>query len=773
LRALTGFAVDRTGERVAVANPDGLIYLYDEFGEPRSTLQGYAAGVYSLAFDPQGSGNLLAAGYEDGRVKLWDLANQREIAATTTTSLRCAAVVFAPTQGWALAGCESGVIQRWESPSCAEIFRLTPQRYEFTVTRAREGSGIRLEARRNGILLRAEAQEAGSGPLVLTVRRKDEYLGVQAGKNAEVVFYDYFPPTPMEGGTWGVSLSPSAALARLTANRRLPSPTASPFEQGYSLFRRNRIAEALAFFDQQAKFAAGENAVEVRQEAELRSAICLVRLNRLDDAKKILKLLAAEPGGGKQAALVALFQLWTIYLKQADHAEAGKVFAQVRLKEAGEEFRGFIAADTQQQIVNHYLDFVSRRKSFIEPGMAPRMEAALAVCEFFDIDSEQTLDLRWRYFETQRLLGVSDDPLGLGSLSNRFEKGLQLPANPAGFTEKELVRLAHYSLLCRCLGRPARAEALLDSLLWDSAKQLLPDVQGPSLALLLERARLSAHRQQWDEVLRYLDQLFQRGSQTVSPRRVFVAAHLLRGFALQRRGLAKEAADAWKNGCAQLNLSAADLNQAPLSEDGVTEFLGVLVLGALGDHFDDAALEQARVKLQTWAGTLSGGSDLMPSLTPPPAGMRRMWRGAKGQEIAEQLACGALTNGEQAAGMFKLLAAEMVRDGGFGGKSSPEQDEIIWQVCDGGMRAYFQDLVRMQGMLQIGLAWKAPDFVFGWPSTINVVPQSMQAELAYVLAHRCRLRGRTADAQTLLNLARERSAEASLVHRLVLAEITP
>ena len=120
---------------------------------------------------------------------------------------------------------------------------------------------------------------------------------------------------------------------------------------------------------------------------------------------------------------------------------------------------------------------------------------------------------------------------------------------------------------------------------------------------------------------------------------------------------------------------------------------------------------------------------------------------------------------------MKLIIAEMMRQGAFGGAPSEGQDDVIWKFCEGGLRAHFQDQMKLTAVIQIGLVWKGAPNLFGWPATVAGMPQAIQPELAYILAHRCLSRGRKSDAKQLLELAVKMSAEDVPVHGLAKAEL--
>lgn len=768
---LTSLAVDDAGNRVAVSNSIGLIHVYDEFGAEQLSLQGFAAGVYSLAFDPSGKGQILAAGYEDGHIKIWDLTKQQVQRTSSAVQRRCSALVYAPAGGWGLAGSETGVVQRLDMASCTERYRLASKRYEFVAIRSGDGHSVRLESRRNGTLLRAVEQSVAAGPIKLAVRRKKELVGMQVNSNPEVIFRDFFPPVSMDGGQWGVLLSGESGLKSLLARRRLQAATGSPLEKGDTFFFRNELSEALDFFDQQIAIAAGENAAEVRQEAQLKAAFCLLRLNRLEEAETRLQELAAQGSSGKPAGMVAMFQIWLLRLQQRRFEDANGLFDKIRVTELPEDILTVIATDTQQQILRAYDGSIRKRRLLMEPGLVPKLEAVLAVHEFFKVADGETSDLRWQHLVAQRLLGVADETIAVEAFAHGLETRLRPPASPAEINEQTLDTWSKYALVCRMMGQPERAERLYDTQLLDGAKNLRPDVNGPALGLLLERARLHAFRQQWSDARRCLDQLLNHPSVSQVPRRLLMKGHLLRGFVLRHLGQEQESQVAWREGCQKLNLQVTDLTQLSATETGLDQFLDALILGTLGDSLDDAALKQTLEKVQAWISSLSGAADVLPTVSPPPATLRLAWRSPKGQIIAEQVARGDLTSGEQVAGLMKLIIAEMMRQGAFAGTPSTEQDEVIWRFCEGGMRAHFQGQMKLTAVIQVGLVWKGAPNLFGWPATVDGVPQAIRPELAYVLAHRCQSRGRKGDAKQLLELTLKLAAEDLPVHALAKSEL--
>lgn len=770
---LTALAVDAAGQRLAAANAKGLIHVCDAAGAPQQSLQGFAAGTYALAFDPNAKGELLAAGYEDGTVKIWDLTTQQVARSSLPVGGRCHALVYAPGGGWALAGNNVGVIQRLEMSTANEQYRLSGQQYEFLVARSLDGHEVQLESRRNGTLLRSVAQNVGAGALKLTIRRNDELVGMQVNANPEVIFRDHFPPVPIQGGQWGVILSRGTALQQLIARRRLKRNIGSPLEQGDLLFRQNELGEALDFFDQQIAVASGENAGSVRDEAQFKAAMCLLRLNRLDEAGQRLEALATDSAATVDSpGFVARFQIWLLRLQQRRLDDANSLFNTIRVTVTPDEIPLVIAAENQQQILRYYDATTGRRKLLLEPGMLPRLEATLAVHEYLKVPGDDFQNLRWQYLEALRLLGNAGDARrAADQLVGGLELRLHPPASPSGIDVETLERWSKYALVCRQIDQPQRAETLFDTQLWDGTHHLRPAVSGPALGLLLERARLHAYRQQWEQADQCLEQLLHAADLTAVPRITLIRSHLLRGFVLRHLERASDAQQAWRDGCARLELTEIDLDQTADGEEGLQQFLDALALGALGERWQAADLKLAQAKLLRWIGTMSGMASVLPAISPASAALQLAWLSPQGQVFGEQIAGGNLTNSERLAGFMKLLIAEWARQGAFAGTPSAEQGEIVYQLCEGGLRAYLLGEIRMAAIVQVGLAWTgAPNFL-GWQAILEGMPRAIQAETAFVLAHRSLSRGRQKDARELLEMAVTLSDEAAPVHSLAKSEI--
>ena len=79
--------------------------------------------------------------------------------------------------------------------------------------------------------------------------------------------------------------------------------------------------------------------------------------------------------------------------------------------------------------------------------------------------------------------------------------------------------------------------------------------------------------------------------------------------------------------------------------------------------------------------------------------------------------------------------------------------------------------MELTAVIPSGLVLKGAANLVGWPGTVAGVPSEIQAELAYILAHRCLGRGRQADARQLLELVVKLQADDMPVHVLAKSEL--
>ncbi len=117
---VTTLAFSPDGRTLASVSRDQRITLWDlETGQPRETLRGYSAPIYSIAFAPP-NGMTLASAHADGIVRLWDVASQRTRGVLRHPHHAVFAVAFAADGKTLATGHGGGIIVLWDADTLQE-----------------------------------------------------------------------------------------------------------------------------------------------------------------------------------------------------------------------------------------------------------------------------------------------------------------------------------------------------------------------------------------------------------------------------------------------------------------------------------------------------------------------------------------------------------------------------------------------------------------------------------------------------------------------------
>jgi serine/threonine-protein kinase len=624
---------------------------------------------------------------------------------------------------------------------------------------ARKHARLRLEILRNGVRQREQLVHVEPGPLRLLVTRQADLLTVQVNQEAPVQVRDAFPTGTGEAGVFGLRWPAPVRLARLQVRRQAVPAEASPLEQGDVLYGRGQFSEALVLYRSQAE---ASRSPEIKQEARCKQARCLVDLQRLDEAAQQFEQLANEPG--TRWPPWAACQLWVIRLAQNRPGESEAIFATLAQRYSPAQLAVLVSADLRQAIWKaYYLDSLGHNllKFIGQPERAQRFDQSMAVLQL-----------------------VADNGFSIGFARYSVAKAYRCAGRlePASLIFAALVQgeflnvqsVEEYAWLLRECGNTGGALTEIERHLADGKGGYRPEYLG----LLLERARLHASQQKWEQAEKDLDELFKAQPEGRLAYRHHAGAALLRGFLRERRGDAAGAMEAWRQGVYttwQRARQAAPVPIDPASYLAETDNTGVLcgmILASLTQELKDAEAEAMVTRLLSGTAENSPVAFLKSGYAVPPVVLREMWLSPRGRTFARKIAFEELSYAEFVRVPVVLLAFELARRGALLGELSTEQDAVLWQVAEHGFTTLISGKFGSGEGLKLALAWKGYTNAFGWKGLAPTLEPSFRGPLAYVLGHRYeKVLKKPEDVVPFFRTARDDAAADSPLRRLAEAEL--
>ncbi|HTJ41153.1 MAG TPA: protein kinase [Kofleriaceae bacterium] len=156
--AITALAASPDGARVAVATGGGPITIVDEGGAIVAELAGDDGGTDAVAFAPGGA--LLASAGEDRVVRVWRVADGRELAQLPGPKGDTHDVGFTPDGAWLIAASDDGVVRAWPVRGEAIGAPRTLAEHRGAVIALAIGAGAIVSAGRDGRIVRASPDGA-------------------------------------------------------------------------------------------------------------------------------------------------------------------------------------------------------------------------------------------------------------------------------------------------------------------------------------------------------------------------------------------------------------------------------------------------------------------------------------------------------------------------------------------------------------------------------------------------------------------------------------
>ncbi len=766
-------ALARDGRTLATGTDKAVLLFDAAAGTPRGQMAGPLPSM-NICLDFTSDGKTLAVGNS-----LLDMATGRPLFGRGLPwESRCMAAVLTPDGSRLVTAHADGMLVVWNARRGGVLRSLGDRNYAFLLagppapavgTRAaapppslgaaqEAGKSLRLLIQRNGITQREQTVKVPAGPLRLWASREGSRLTVQVNDQEPVVYLDAFPLPEGRAGAYGLHWPGGAGLTYLRGRRQALPSRLSPLEQADQEYATGAYRQALAAYQDQAVAADGAAA---RQEARYKAALCLLELNRPDEARRLLEQVGGE--AGDRWPLVAACRLWLLHLEQNRPDEAEAVYTALTARTRFEDLLPILPAGTVHALLNHYAVGTTEIVFFQPARLVAYEERCTAVVDFLQAPPAQRVAHRQKLIQLHQLNNDPERALQVARQSLAEFRGLwaEQPGLPLTF-------FTEYCWLLKLRGEAAAARRELDDHLYEASAVYRKTLDVPTRVLLLvERARLDAALNEWDGAEKDLALALRLNEAPAG--RVYPAhahAHLMLGFLHERRGNPAAARTAWRQGRHEA-FSRTPGNVWAQDPDGR---LANLVLGGLLGELTDAEVGSATV-LASFSLSRAGLGSLVQLIPLPPAALRDMWRSPRGRDYARKIAFKSISFRDYKRAPLFLLAYEIARAGAFAAELSPEQDTLLWKLAEDVYELFIQGKLGKTQLVQLGLAWHGSAGGLGWGAVARVLPPAQRGPLAHVLGHRYLRLKRPKDAETFFGTALADASANPPLKKLAQAEL--
>jgi len=622
------------------------------------------------------------------------------------------------------------------------------------------GGELDVEILRDGHLLRHTTVRANdvigkSGELRLQATAEGHWLAFRVASQNALLFEDIYPYVGGPHQHFGLLWPPQATLVSLEAQQQPLPIQPSPLEEGDQLFAQQRWAGALAQYRQQENLAGDDR---VRDQARFKAALCLMRLGEDDEAIQTLESLASA--SDERLRLLAGCQLWLLHLKRGNYQGAEVVFESLDSHYEFDRLTMLVPEADRREILKktygategfnlyrfsaddlRFLDQVHRVNKLLRPNQ----------------NSNERGMFVWQYLRGLHVAGEIDR--GIKLAHDYYAAGIGLDANMS------LSIMAEWSWMLRQRGRYGDALRRIDERLGNRA-----NANRWQLHLLVERARVKAAQQKWDEAAADLDFFLDKAG-AEGDYREFSAACLMRGLLYQRNGQPEKADEIWHRGLYEnWRAERGDARQAPNSLTGM-QAANALLLGAVcGDRTQEQVSQLISQAIPGQNAGMTARLTRQYSHVLAPA-MRNMGDSERGREVIWRVAFQELPLRQLIRQPANLIFLEVTRLGAAPGDWSPEEEEIVWEMMNAGFELYASDRVGMPQAVQVMLTWKGANNLFGWKGVAPSLDPSMRGPAAYVFGHRFLKLGKPDDARQFFQTALADAPKDSRLKELAAAQL--
>jgi hypothetical protein len=589
-----------------------------------------------------------------------------------------------------------------------------------------QGAGT-LDVLRGGVLIRRAEVRLLPGPLKVVVARDGEVVRVSVNDRPESEVIDLSPlavPRGRVGLRWPAGVPVAAVRVETTP---LP-PAPSQLEQADDLLARSRHAEALPLYERNAAPAG-----PVGPEATCKAGLCLIGLDRLDEAAARFEPLLASPGGRWTA--VAAVHLWLVRLRQKQFAQADEVFATVQARFSRDELARLVPEGVRAELAG-----VQRL-----PALAYLSPTRDAVREFeARLRTSELLDPTASRFRLMHYLGITQalvgDAVGAG---NTFRAMFEANDYTDPRTTAQLTFSARwYYWASRRDGQTAFLLPDLDRLLARGNVLFAPAAAANfraavnAVKLLLARrhivyGELGPAEALVDSLL--ADPEFLVQSAYFATFEIWMLKHHLRA----RRGDTAGAAAALRNATprAWQTRPGADKYYTQ-SISGRYDLVAALIAGAGDGGMTDAEARDLLQQLGGIAGDDPMFSQVMAVVNLSPAVLRGAFQSPRGRRLAQQMVLLEIAPVDYFRTPPRLLVYEKLRQDLFGGKPAGPEDDLVWETVVSLGNAILDGAVGKSLIIPLGLAWKGTAGPLGWGAVAKGLPPAHLAPLSYLMGKR-------------------------------------
>ncbi len=640
---------------------------------------------------------------------------------------------------------------------------------------ARKQSGLSLVVMRDRIELQRKSIALEEKTAILRATRDGDRLTFQLNDSPPLECYDPFPLP--DGGTVEFVWPKDVAVTRLIGTRQSAPRTANPLERGNGLFLQGNYEDALRFFQQ---FRSAATEPQAKAEAKYKVSVCLARLGRFDEARKLLEADDDVPAGRWSA--LALYQLWMIHTEQSNLAKGAEVFRLLKVQYPPEELLHVI----------------------------PSTEL-LAVWSKYDIPPTDLIIDEHPVERTRTLVDIGDLLLRLETLSlsnwsrtvQLLDRAYQLEGKPDKALEVLVDSLSAIERRPDSSDKLVAHSNLLEDYLWllgtngsrtfalAEIERYLPPASDQSqsayrlrISLSLSKCRLLASEKRWPEAERAIEATWELLRHPV------VEAHrqqgrngnyyhhstlnLMRGLIREELGDAAGADQYFRAGT-----RSAYLESIPPEErgwrtgfDSNTIRDNLYLATRTGSLTDAAATDERERIVSIFAGSkgIGGMANLIPL---PPEALRKMWLLPSSRDLMRKIAFHEIGYAEYTWGPIKQLVVALVHVEAVT-DLTPAHERLLRALAD-----RFVELARTRklgrtSIMMLGYAWVAGPGALGtlgWQGVKPTLPKDVLGPISCLLGYRYLKLDRPKDAIGLFQAALEQDGENSEVGKLAKKEL--